>query len=62
MSTGQLIGIWTLVVIYALPQPDGSTDAAGRGTEFCIKGLCVFILFALAGLNCCSIIGVKSLR
>ena len=46
-----LIGIWTLLVIWSLFQPNGSTDAAGRGTEPFIKGLCVFVLLSLVGLN-----------
>ena len=46
-----LIGIWTLLVIYSLLQPNGSTDAAGRGTESFIKGLMVFVVLVLIGLN-----------
>lgn len=46
-----LIGIWALLVVYSLLQPNGSTDAAGQGTESFIKGLMVFVLLALIGLN-----------
>lgn len=46
-----LVGIWAILVMYSLLQPNGSTDAAGRGTESFIKGLMVFVLLALAGLN-----------
>ncbi|CAN5159632.1 hypothetical protein BH09BAC4_BH09BAC4_05210 [soil metagenome] len=46
-----LISIWTLLVIYSLLQPNGSTDAAGSGIESTIKGLMVFVLLVLVGLN-----------
>ncbi|GAB4014410.1 hypothetical protein [Spirosoma koreense] len=46
-----LIGSWTLLVIYSLLQPNGSHDAAGRSVESTIKGLMVFVLLLLVGLN-----------
>ncbi|GAB3558140.1 hypothetical protein [Spirosoma fluminis] len=46
-----LIGIWTLLVLYALLQPNGSHDAAGQGVESTIKGLMILSLLVLLGLN-----------
>lgn len=46
-----LIAVWAVMVFYYLTLPNGSTDAAGQGLESAIKGLCVFVLLVLIGLN-----------
>jgi len=46
-----LISTWGIAMIYALFTPNGSTDAAGQGQESMIKGIGVFVLLIIIGLN-----------
>lgn len=46
-----LISVWGAAMLYALFLPNGSTDAAGQGQESMIKGLGIFVLLIVVGLN-----------
>ncbi|MES2465278.1 MAG: hypothetical protein V4671_32330 [Armatimonadota bacterium] len=53
------VGIYGCWVLYHLLQANGSTDAAGQGTEAAVKGFFCFLLVVLVGLNLLPYTGTK---